>query len=72
MTKLEFLKFGNAVSIDGKNMLSANSQEYDIEKEGFEFSVTSKRNPKATTWVGFTNVSEWRVLKSEPKAKTKS
>jgi hypothetical protein len=59
--KLEFCRFGMAVSVGGKNIMSAGSKDYDILKNGMEFCIISKRNPQHRTFVGLTNVPEWRI-----------
>lgn len=63
--KVEFIKFGNAVSVNGTNMNSANSKDFFIERESeFVFAVASKRAPNVVTKIALTNVSEWREEKS--------
>lgn len=66
--KVEFVKFGNAVSVNGTNMHSANSKDFNIERESdFVFTVASKRAPDVVTKVALTNVSEWREEKTVAK-----
>lgn len=59
--KLEFCRFGMAISVGGKNIMSAGQKDYDIFKNGMEFCIISKRNPAHKTFVGLTNVPEWRI-----------
>ena len=61
LQKLEFCRFGMAISVGGKNIMSAQSKDYDILKNGMEFCIISKRNPQHRTFVGLTNVPEWRI-----------
>lgn len=62
LEQLEFCKFGIAISVGGKNIMSASCKEYTILKKGMEFCITSKRDAKARTFVALTNVPEWRLL----------
>lgn len=67
---IEFIKFGNAVSVNGVNLNSANNKDFNIHQvNDFVFSVASKRAPTKETFVAVTNVSEWR---NEAVAKAKS
>ena len=74
--KLEFCRFGMAISVGGKNILSAGCKDYEILKNGMEFCIISKRNPAHKTFVGLTNVPEWRIepdeSKSNPSTESKS
>ena len=59
--RIEFIKFGNAVSVDGTNLASASNQHYEITQvSDFVFEIKSRRLPKFVTKVSVTNVSEWR------------
>jgi len=66
--KIEFMKFGNAVSINGTNMNSVHNKEFHIERESdFVFAIASKKAPEVVTKVALTNVSEWREEKTVAK-----
>ncbi len=60
MSDVEFCRFGIAIQVDGKTITSANNKEYDITKDGMEFSLKAKRNPGKATYTALTNVAEWR------------